>query len=319
MIGTAFWSWAYSITNGERKNLASSFAAKLLGLPIRLARSVASDPIIRLRVGDRALLVPWSHHLPTLLRHCPRYETEIGRLATHLSRTEGDLLMIDVGANVGDTIATLPSLERAKFLCIEGSQKYHDLLQKNYGSDARVKLLFALLADQSHQSDGVRLHEVNGTAHLAAGEGPSTGAPLLTLDDLLEKNSDFRNANFVKIDVDGYDLPVLRGATELLRRSKPCLHIELAPTYWRDYGNCGLDDGLAFLSQFGYKEILVYDNLGSFIGRDRTENPTFLPAFWDYSMKNPSRLYLNLIALHASRKDIENFYSAEASQAAAEH
>ena len=317
MIGTAFWSWAYAVTNGEQKNLAARFTAKLLRPPIRLARSVTSDPIIKLRVGNRTLLITWSHHLPMLLRYCPHYETEIGRLATHLSRTEGDLLMIDVGANVGDTIATLPALDRAKFLCIEGSQKFHDLLRKNYGSDPRVRLVFALLTDNSHRSDSVRLLEIEGTAHLVASETPPAGAPpLLTLDAVLEKNSDFKDANFLKVDVDGYDLPVLRGATGLLRRSKPCLHIELGARLWRDCGNCSLDDGLAFLSDFGYREVLVYDNVGSFIGRDRTENPTFLRAFWDYAMRNPSRLYLNIIAFHDSRKDIETFYGAEASEAA---
>jgi FkbM family methyltransferase len=319
MIGTAFWSWAYGIANREQNNLPASLAGKLLRLAARVERNIKGDPIIRLRVGDRTLLVPWSHHLPMLLRHCPFYESEIGRLATHLRRIEGELLMIDVGANVGDTIATLPPLDQAKFLCVEGSEKYHDLLRKNYGSDARVKLLFALLTDGSPQSDSIRLQEVDGTAHMAVSASPTGAAPLLTLDSLLEKTPDFRNANFVKIDTDGYDLKVLRGATEFLKRAKPCLHIEFAPTFWREYGKCDLTDAQAFLSDFGYKEVLVYDNMGYFIGRDSTDSPTFLGVLWDYAMRIPSRLYLNVIAFHASRKDLEQFYGAEASGAAAEH
>lgn len=311
MTETAFWSWAYRVIKRKHNYLPGRFAAKLLRVAVSLVLRFKKEPIIELRVGDHSLLVPWSHYLPMVRPDCPLSEPEIGRLAAHLSKTEGELLMIDVGANVGDTIAALPALDRAKFLCIEGSEKYHEFLRKNHGSDARVKPVFALLDDGSHQNDGVRLQEINGSAHLVTSEVPSTGAPVLTLDVLLERNSNFRNANFLKIDVDGYDLLVLRGATEFLRRAKPCLHIELAPTAWRDYGGCGLSDGLAFLSDFGYKEVLVYDNLGDFVGRDRTDSPAFLGVLWDYAIRNPKQMSLNLIAFHASRKDVEQFYSSE--------
>jgi FkbM family methyltransferase len=319
MIGTAFWSWAYGMATREQNNLPASLAGKLLRIFARIERSIKGDPIVKVRVGDRNLLVPWSHHLPMLLRHCPFYESEIGRLAKHLCRIEGELRMIDVGANVGDTIAILPPLDQAKFLCVEGSEKYYDLLQKNYGSDSRVELLFALLTDGNPQSDSIRIQEVEGTAHVAVSASPSAAVPRLTLDSLLEKSPEFRNANFVKIDTDGYDLKVLRGATEFLKRAKPCLHIEFAPTYWREYGKCDLADAQTFLSDFGYKEVLVYDNMGYFVGRDRADNPAFLRVLWDYAMRIPSRLYLNVIAFHSSRRDLEQFYDAEASGAAAEH
>ncbi len=90
---------------------------------MRLIRRFNTDPIVRLQVGDRALLMPWSHNLPLILRSNPLYETEIGRLAQHLADIDGRVVMIDAGANIGDTIATLPKLDQAKFLCIEGSER----------------------------------------------------------------------------------------------------------------------------------------------------------------------------------------------------
>src|SRR5579862_9809408 len=122
MMSTAFWSWAYGITSRREASLPAAVVFKPLKLCVRLAHKFSGDPIVRVPVGDRALLMPWSHHLPLILKNNPLYETEIGRLALHLSKTDGELSMIDVGANIGDTIATLPSLSRAKFLCIEGSE-----------------------------------------------------------------------------------------------------------------------------------------------------------------------------------------------------
>lgn len=192
---------------------------------IRLAHKFQGDPVVKVHVGNRLLLMPWSHQLPRILKSYPDYEAEIGRLAAYLDRADGKLLMIDAGANVGDTIATLPPLHRADFLCVEGSQLYFDLLQRSYDSDANVTLLFALLTDSTSSIGKAGVHEAGGTAHVAKGNGSLTAAPWMTVDEVVERYPAFERANFLNIDTDGYDLRVLRGATVLLERAKPCLHL----------------------------------------------------------------------------------------------
>jgi len=147
MNGTAFWSWAYGVASRERNGSIKDLLSKPVTVAVRVARKFTADPIIQLQVGDRTLLMPWSHNLPLILRNNPLYETEIGRLAQHLVEVDGEVVMIDAGANIGDTIATLPKLSQAKFLCIEGSERYYDLLSKNCESDPRVTLEFGLLTD----------------------------------------------------------------------------------------------------------------------------------------------------------------------------
>jgi FkbM family methyltransferase len=315
--GTAFWSWAYGLASRERTGSPMDFISKPLAVAVRLARKFKGDPIVRLRVGDRTLLMPWSHNLPLILRSSPLYETEIGRLAQHLVASDGELVMIDAGANIGDTFATLPKLTRAKFLCIEGSERYYDLLRKNLESDPQIKLEFALLTDVKGQAQGARIKEIEGTAHIEMTDDLSAAAPWRTLDELIDLHPEFANANFCKIDCDGYDLLVLKGAPVFLERAKPCLHIEFGPQLWRMYGGCEIADGLEFLFQFGYKEVLVYDNLGYFIARDSVQNSRVLEILSDYAMRHPAWFYLNVIAFHESRKDLEQFYAREVDQAAA--
>jgi FkbM family methyltransferase len=316
MSGTGFWSWAYGVASRERTGLSGAVLSKAVAMAVRFARKFKADPIVRLRVGDRPLLMPWSHNLPLILRSNPLYETEIGRLAQHLSETDADVVMIDAGANIGDTVATLPKLPQAKFLCIEGSERYYGLLQKNFESDKRVKPVCALLTDAMGGANGARIKEVEGTAHVEMTEGTVAVAPWKTLDQILEANPEFLEANFCKIDCDGYDLRVLKGATAFLDRAKPCLHIEFGLQLWRQYGGCEVEDGLAFLSSSGYKEVLVYDNLGYFIARDHVENPRILGVLADYTVRHPPWFYLNLIAFHESRKDLEQFYGREVEAAA---
>src|ERR1700739_4262944 len=108
MNGIAFWSWAYEVAGGAQSGRPQDLLARPLRLVARIARKFKTDPIVRVQVGDRTLLMPWSHNLPLILRSNPLYETEIGRLAEHLLNADGELVMIDAGANIGDTIATLP-------------------------------------------------------------------------------------------------------------------------------------------------------------------------------------------------------------------
>lgn len=317
MNGTSFWSWAYGVASRERTGSPGDLISRPLAVAVRLARKFKGDPIVQLQVGDRALLMPWSHNLPLILRSSPLYETEIGRLAQHLANSDGGLVMIDAGANIGDTIATLPKLPQAKFLCIEGSERYYDLLQKNLGSDPRVKLAFALLTDVTNQGKGARIKEIDGTAHIETIDDSSAAAPWRTLDELIELYPEFNQANFCKIDCDGYDLRILKGGTAFLERAKPCLHLEFAPQLWRSYGSCDIADGLEFLFQFGYKEVLVYDNLGYFMAREPVQNSRVLSLLVDYAMRHPAWFYLNVIAFHESRMDLEQFYTREVEAAAA--
>ena len=317
MNGIGFWSWAYDVAGREQTGRPQDWLAKPLRLAVRMARKFKSDPIVSVQVGDRALLMPWSHNLPSILRSNPLYEAEIGRLTRHLVEVDGDVVMIDAGANIGDTIATLPKLSQAKFLCIEGSERYYDLLRKNCESDPRATLEFALLTDVKGENHGAQVKEVEGTAHVELTGGSSAAAPWRTLDELLDLHPEFKNANFCKVDCDGYDLRVLKGATALLERAKPCLHIEIGPQLWRMYGGCEVSDGLEFLSRFGYQDVLVYDNLGYFIARDSVQNSRVLGILADYAMRHPSWFYLNMIAFHESRKDLEQFYQREIAEAAA--
>ncbi len=317
MNGIAFWSWAYEVAGGAQSGRPQYLLARPLRLVARIARKFKTDPIVRVQVGDRTLLMPWSHNLPLILRSNPLYETEIGRLAEHLLNADGEVVMIDAGANIGDTIATLPKLSQAKFLCIEGFEKYYDLLRRNCESDSRVTLEFAVLTDVKRPGSVARIKEIEGTAHVEMADDSPAAAPWRTLDELLELHPEFKNANFCKIDCDGYDLLVLKGATAFLERAKPCLHIELGPQLWRMYGGCEIADGLEFLFRFGYKDVLIYDNLGYFIARDSVQNSRVLDILADYSMRHPSWFYLNVIAFHESRKDLEQFYNREIDEAAA--
>ena len=79
------------------------------------------------------------------------------------------------------------------------------------------------------------------------GDWPSESVPLVALDNL-----DFPRLDFLKIDVEGMEIEVLKGAHSLIARERPWCWIE----YWK----IGVEPIQAHLVQLGYK-FYVMDKL----------------------------------------------------------
>lgn len=83
-----------------------------------------------------------------------------------------------------------------------------------------------------------------------AREAPGTRTPLVPLDQAIPE----RHLDVLKIDVEGFELDVLRGATRLLTSDFPprAIFIEVHPYMYAGYGIAG-DDLLRMLSDCGYQ------------------------------------------------------------------
>lgn len=309
---TAVFSCLYRLgrTNG------TSLAGRIFKI---LARSIAKvllrayrDPLIRATVGRRELLMNWSHNLPMILAAYPNYETEIGRLALFLHRKSGYLKMIDVGANIGDTIAQLPDIVNAKFLCVEGSGKYFDLLNMNYGSDRAVSCVHALVSDGDPDAALRQMVEGGGTGHMSEFSGATVAniVPVSTVDSLLRKHTEFARANLLKIDTDGFDFRVIKGASQFLAGARPTLHFELSFEHWERFGGTNVAAALASLSAMGYYEGILYDNNGFLIGTDSFSEQRTIKLLHAYALRRKD-FYLNVIAFHGASGWGTEFFANE--------
>jgi hypothetical protein len=87
--------------------------------------------------------IPANHHLPWILRHNPKWSQSLVHTVMALGRTR--VRLIDVGANVGDTVImleqALPGV--CESLCIEPDPRFVELCRKNikgYQSDNRANI-----------------------------------------------------------------------------------------------------------------------------------------------------------------------------------
>lgn len=171
-------------------------------------------------------------------------------------------VFVDVGANIGNHSVFFGKFLADHIVAIEAAPILIPILKRNLeanhirnysvvagGIGAEAGVGQVVLPDLSEKNIGksrLQVHPNLGTTI------PVSGAvPIATLDQVLnDLKRDFRGkaVSFVKIDVEGMEVEVLRGASKLLRDERPQLAIEAATT-------TELSAIKTFLAQFSYEDV----------------------------------------------------------------
>lgn len=166
--------------------------------------------------------------------------------------------LLDVGACHGlFALAFTQGRPGATALAIEPSPIAWEILEANVRSNpgARVTPVQAAVG----AAPGVlrmrtSWHHLEALPPAGAGEdGPGVlTIPLRTLDGLCDEMA-FR-PDILKVDVEGYEISVLRGAGRILRQDRPLLFLEIHPQRIRELGG-SLAELWAVLGETGYRAL----------------------------------------------------------------
>ena len=248
----------------KRTLAARGISCRLWNQLRRLFVKIMNDPSCRLNIHGRILELPLSHTLPLNLRNCPCYDALPARLSNYINEKEGQLRCIDVGANIGDTVAAFFQDESDQFLAIEPADKFNRYLQKNWGQSKNVKILNYICSS----SDDTASYDIKGHAGSAC-IVPSEGGIQMesrSLDAILLEQEYLRDVNLLKIDTDGHDFEVLSGARKTLESQHPSILFECDAFGNKNYiADCL--DCLQLIHDQGYEYFLLYDNFGYLMGK----------------------------------------------------
>jgi FkbM family methyltransferase len=237
---------------------------KLLAqISIRIIGKISGvyDPLINYPIKGHKLKLPLSHSLPLVLQYHPDYANNLVRLAACVYAKYPDLKIIDVGANIGDSVFIIRNKVSCPILCIEGDPVFFKILQTNT-ADCRDVVIKQVFVGDNDIVTNKELVIVSGTAHFT--DSSKTSTEFKKLSSILKEEPQFSQAKLLKIDTDGFDLAIIRGSVDFIRLAKPVLFFEYDPFFLKNQKEDGISI-FSLLQTLGYHSIAIYDNFGRYL------------------------------------------------------
>lgn len=209
------------------------------------------------------------------------------------------LNMIDAGANVGEIslIAAKRVAPDGRVFAFEPVARFADQLEAHVAANKLTNLhLFREgLSDEAGEAEIYLAPERfrDGTQHDGLGtlfrtevrSAVEATIPITTLDLFVERQG-LRKIDLIKLDIEGSELPALKGGASVLREHRPALIIEVAEITCRAAGY-EMDDLVGFAGDLGYA-IHVIGRRGRLAPLERTGLTPFQ----------------NILCVHESRSDL---------------
>jgi FkbM family methyltransferase len=203
---------------------------------------------------------------------------------------ESPFVLYDVGAR-GGVYPLFKNINEAKMLKIYGfepNEQAYAELQKKYRNNKNIHLIDKAASDHAGSAT---FHLMGGSSSLLNYESESpeiTTVECVRLDDLVE-HKETPPPSFLKIDVEGAELKVLKGANNLLQKDVMGITCEIS--FWKGHeGRCFFSEIDSHLTDLGFILFDVtinrsqYSGIGGKKSKVRTGDALYLRNF-DYYYK----------------------------------
>ena len=216
------------------------------------------------RVGNYDILMPPNNLQIHNYKNIPNLNIDLAKLAKTIATKYSNLCVIDVGANVGDTIAVIKSEIDIPIIAIEGDNTSYQFLEINSKKFNQITVINSFLGETQSEIN-VNIEKKGWNNTLVPDANAATKITLQTLDSILLVNGlQTRNNKLLKIDTEGFDTIILRGCKKLLEQNKPVVYFEFNAENMKAIGEDGIKTLLG-MKTFGYASVLIFDGLSNLI------------------------------------------------------
>ncbi len=180
-------------------------------------------------------------------------------------KKQGDFI-IDIGANVGDSLTAMWNHTNDRFICIEPVEEFFNLLSdnvRNLEKPDRVHIERAFITDNMEGAYSAKVNP-SGTASMERLKDEKPKTPSKTVDFLLkERNVKSESIDLLKIDTDGFDGDCLISARSLLKNGNALLYWENCYRTYMQYEK--YLEAYDLLNHEGYSTFFIFDNYGNYL------------------------------------------------------
>jgi FkbM family methyltransferase len=290
---------AYDILNRTNSLGVSGLFLKLL--PLYFRRVFHPGKLYDYELLGAKIKLPGSHELPILRVVFSEYSSNLARIARQVVQKYPALHIVDIGANVGDSAAILRSAVNAPILSIEGREEFYSLLTQNAASLGNVTCVHSLVSEKAEERSGQLVERYGTAVFVEEHDGPA--APVRSLLQILESSGEFNTSKLIKIDTDGFDCAILRGAMDWLARMRPVIFFEFDPASLTAQGEKGYEI-FDQLRAAGYAAALIYHNSGEFIFGTKLDSHDLFVDWYEFLVRKRAAMYCDVCAFSAEDLDL---------------
>ena len=219
-----------------------------------------SDGAAAVRVGETDLILPLSHALPLYRADYKNYDTALPRLVGTLSAGTASYVVLDIGANVGDTAKPLLDFPNVKVIAVEGNPKFCPFLDENLAGYPDRTYIIKAFVGAPDVGSGYAISTQHGTASLVAAD-TSSSVPFVSIEDCMTA-AHFGPIDFVKIDTDGFDIKIIRENMDFFTIRKPIIFFEFDLRFINQEKDWEIFN---IFSNIGYDNCMIYLNTGEML------------------------------------------------------
>jgi len=200
---------------------------------------------------------------------------------------------IDVGANIGNHTLFFSNYFK-KIIAIEPHSKIFKVLKLNTEEKKNIKVFNYAIAEQNKFSYlNYKKNNLSGSNLLNKPQKFSQKVICKKIDSLIKKSE---KVNLIKIDVEGHEYQVIKGAINIIKKNKPLILFEHHPNNFKSK----YSPTIKLLKKLGYKNFAIISSSPRF---------SYFDGFFDRLIKKFSSLLLNNMSFSISiEKNIKPDY-----------
>jgi FkbM family methyltransferase len=255
----------YEVASGQRKTVfprGRGLAYKVFQF---LKGWVRKDKyFIKAKIGENQILLPIYHQLAWTINYNKLYSWNLSRINSYVAKHIMDYLIIDIGANIGDSAFFLRGMDKINpIICIEGNHEYLPLLHHNANNLGGIQVIESFVRKSEEVSPGKLVSDGKGTT-LIVEDAQGALIKYTSLDQILIDSSANKKVGLLKIDTDGYDCPIIKNSIEFICKHNPVIFFEYAPQCFLK-GRDEHADIFHFLLSNQYYYFIFYDGAGNYL------------------------------------------------------
>jgi FkbM family methyltransferase len=207
------------------------------------------------------------------------FYSEIDSSKNVLSFVNSGDTILDIGGNIGQTALMMAKKvgQTGRVISFEPYPNTILKFEKNLSLNKTIKNLTLIKFGLSDEEAVVKMYQDcltnsagNRISHnLDEGDAGIKEVTIKVLDDFLQEKENLIQINLIKIDVEGYEMNVLKGAKKTLLKYKPNLFVEIDNENLRKQGS-NPTEVMTFLIDLGY-EIIDLSTMQKISGIDKIE------------------------------------------------